>query len=41
VNTGVEGEGNREPGKARLIDLALRPAGGIPRELFGSIHPTT
>jgi len=38
VNTGVEGEGNREPGKARLIDLADPGYGDEANEVQGHNH---
>jgi mannose-6-phosphate isomerase-like protein (cupin superfamily) len=41
VNTGVEGEGNREPGKARLIDLADPGYGDEANEVQGHNHNAT
>ena len=41
MNTGVEGEGNREPGKARLIDLADPGYGDDANEVQGHNHNTT
>ena len=38
MNTGVEGEGNREPGKARLIDLADPGYGDEANEVQGHNH---
>ena len=41
MNTGVEGEGNREPGKARLIDLADPGYGDDANEVQGHNHNAT
>jgi mannose-6-phosphate isomerase-like protein (cupin superfamily) len=41
VNTGVEGEGNREPGKARIIDLADPGCGDDAGEVQGHNHNAT
>jgi mannose-6-phosphate isomerase-like protein (cupin superfamily) len=41
VNTGIEGEGNREPGKARLIDLADPGYGDDANEVQGHNHNAT
>jgi mannose-6-phosphate isomerase-like protein (cupin superfamily) len=41
VNTGVEGEDNREPGKARLIDLADPGYGDDANEVQGHNHNAT
>jgi len=41
VNTGVEGEGNRESGKARLIDLADPGYGDEANEVQGHNHNAT
>jgi mannose-6-phosphate isomerase-like protein (cupin superfamily) len=41
VNTGVEGEGNRQPGKARLIDLADPGYGDEANEVQGHNHNAT
>jgi mannose-6-phosphate isomerase-like protein (cupin superfamily) len=41
VNTGVEGEGNREPGKARIIDLADPGYGDDANEVQGHNHNAT
>jgi mannose-6-phosphate isomerase-like protein (cupin superfamily) len=38
VNTGVEAEGNREPGKARIIDLADPGCGDDANEVQGHNH---
>ncbi len=41
MNTGVEGEDNREPGKARLIDLADPGYGDDANEVQGHNHNAT
>ena len=41
MNTGVEGEGNRQPGKARLIDLADPGYGDEENEVQGHNHNAT
>jgi mannose-6-phosphate isomerase-like protein (cupin superfamily) len=41
VNTGVEGEGNRGPGKARIIDLADLGYGDDANEVQGHNHNAT
>lgn len=41
MNTGVEGEGNRQPGKARLIDLADPGYGDDANEVQGHNHNAT
>jgi len=41
VNTGVEGEDNREPAKARLIDLADPGYGDEANEVQGHNHNAT
>ena len=41
MNTGVEGEGNREPGKARLIDLADPGYGDDANKVQGHNHSAT
>ena len=41
MNTGVEGEDNREPGKARLIDLAEPGYGDNANEVQGHNHNAT
>jgi mannose-6-phosphate isomerase-like protein (cupin superfamily) len=38
MNTGIEGEGNREPGKARIIDLANPVYGEDANEVQGHNH---
>ena len=41
MNTGVEGEDNRQPGKARLIDLADPGYGDDANEVQGHNHNAT
>ena len=41
MNTSVEGEGNRQPGKARLIDLANPGYGDDANEVQGHNHNAT
>ncbi len=41
MNTGVEGEGNRGPGKARIIDLADPGYGDDANEVQGHNHNAT